>query len=219
MTHTRIIPACSAAALLLAAGTFLGAFTLRSTAVPAVPVAPEPVRIALIDPFKVISSLEEFKLREESLKKLNETRESKLKEMLEQIKAIDAELKEIKGNTDADAKKRSEKYWQKEELSKLVQAKRKQYQELAAHEKGDVAADIFNRMQTSLETFAQREGYDAVFANDRIPKIPAQISLDECRAAIQSSRVLYVKGGVDVTDAIITIMNNEYAAGLNKPKN
>ena len=54
--------------------------------------------------------------------------------------------------------------------------------------------------------------------DDRPIQMPETGSVKDYNDVIQRKRVLFAREGMDITDQLITVMNNEYAASLKKSK-
>lgn len=93
-------------------------------------------------------------------------------------------------------------------------------QYLTATQQGLLLVDLHNKMVSAIQTIAQRDGWDLVLYDNRgasvIPEIndiPEGASYDQViDRAIQARRILYASSAVDITQEVITFMNNAFVA-------
>jgi len=65
-----------------------------------------------------------------------------------------------------------------------------------------------------VDAFAKQEGFDIVMLDDRAMQLPSQASMRDFNQIIVNKRVLFAREGLDVTDRLVTVMNNDYAASV-----
>ncbi|MFN7337767.1 MAG: hypothetical protein ACK5SZ_01320, partial [bacterium] len=58
-----------------------------------------------------------------------------------------------------------------------------------------------------------------VLFDDRSISFSKRAGVKEVNETIANKRILYANSGLDITQAVLTAMNNEYAAGINLGKN
>ncbi len=215
-TTTRMSRSPLAAAAVLGVSILAaGAINSFATATPSAAVAPAPTAIALIDLPKLINGLTELAEKNAEVGVRRDQLQKQLDELDKQIKQIDTELNDVipKNAT----KQRTEKLAQKFEIESLQEARAKAYQRLIDLENGDIIRDLYGKIQASIEAFAKKEGFDLVLLDDRAIQIPTnRVSIREINPIIESKRILFAKDGMDVTDRLLTIMNNEYKANMKR---
>lgn len=80
--------------------------------------------------------------------------------------------------------------------------------------RGASMRELYEKVVAATDQFAQANGFDLILIDDRsFPLADMQSSTAEHQAAIRSRRVLYARESLDVTDQVLTLMNNQYAAG------
>lgn len=207
----------------LAAAALLGACIIAGAAVHSgargvpMPAAPEPVRVGLVDIGALMNGLDELKTRNDAVQAKGKGLQENLVALENQIKAIDAELKDMIPKD--DTKRRIEKLAMRVELRATLEARGKAYQQIINLENGDILSDLYGKVQLAAAAFAQKEGLDMVLMDDRAIKLLPNLTDKEYNEIIQNKRIVYARDGMDVTERLRVTMNNEYAAGLNKPSN
>ena len=78
--------------------------------------------------------------------------------------------------------------------------------------RGEVYADIFNKIRESTQRMAQREGYHLIFSNDS-DEIITPSTEQKVRLQILARQVLFNDPSLDVTEELILTMNNDWKAG------
>ena len=78
--------------------------------------------------------------------------------------------------------------------------------------------DLYESMKTESAALAKAQGFDLILVNDSLPEIKttgdAKVSLEAIvLQQITSRRVVYGAKEIDVTDQLVTRMNNAFAAG------
>jgi Skp family chaperone for outer membrane proteins len=198
----------------LAAALLLGvagiAATAWSIAERPAALAPAPATIALVDVGRLVNGLNELKDRNDAAKARGSELEGKLKALEKTIKDIDDEIKNTIAAT--DSKRRLERMADKFEAENLLKARLQAYQQIIDIENGDIVRDLYSRSTAAIEAFAKKEGFDLVLLDDRGVQLPNFGSQDRLKSVIESKRILFAREGMDVTDRIVTIMNNEYTA-------
>jgi Skp family chaperone for outer membrane proteins len=205
----------AAAAVLGAA--FIAAAAIHSNARPSAPtavVAPTPVTVGFVDLARLMNNLQELADRNELTKVRGKQLQDKLGEISTQIKQIDAELKDVIPKD--DKAKRIERVAQKFELEATYEARAKSYQRLIDLDHGDILNDLYPKAVSAVQALAAKEGFDIVLLDDRPIGMPDTGTVKDYNDVIQRKRVLFAKDGMDITDQLVTIMNNEYTATMKK---
>ncbi len=71
---------------------------------------------------------------------------------------------------------------------------------------------MYDKIADGAARIAQRDGIDLVLVDDRIFAIPATNRAAQS-AMLESKKVLYASEPVDLTDELLTMLNNEFSAG------
>lgn len=176
--------------------------------------APAPSVVGLLDLARLMNSLQELKDRNDITMVKGKGMKEKLEELTNQLKAIDAELKDVIPKDDKS--KRIEKAAQKYELEVTLEARVKAYQRLLDLDHGDILRDLYPKVTQAIKDFAQKNSLDMVLLDDRAIQMPESGAVKDYNEVIQRKRVLFAKDGLDVTDQLVTMMNNEYTAQIKK---
>ena len=161
--------------------------------------------IGVVDLNRVLGSLTEVKERNAQIQATGQQRQEELNKLTEELKAIEADL----GQLPADSKARVQKIAHGIEIRKMAEAKAQIYQQLINLEKGEVLRDVYKKIEEASKSIGEKEGFDLVMVNDAaMINIPDRASDQEVSMAAQSRKVLYASKSVDLSDRIITQLNN-----------
>lgn len=205
-----------AAASIIAAG-LLGAAALHRGAdadASNVYVAPAPINVGLVDLALLMNNLQELKDRNDQTMGKGKSLEGRLEEVKTQMKTIETELKEVIPET--DTKLRLEKVAQQFELQATYEARLKAYQRIIDLDHGDILNDVYPKVVDAIKRFASKEGLDVIMVDDRPIPLPRNGTVKDYNEIIQRKRILFARDGLDLTEQLTTMMNNEYAASLKK---
>lgn len=197
--------------LVLIALGVVGGVAWTSTANNAVQMAPNPAVIGVINLEKLSGLLNEMKDRNAVLNSKNNPRVEELKALDAQLSAAKKELNDLPETASRD--KRLELVLKITELEASFDTKKRAYQQVAGIESGAVLRDVYLKILGACEKFAEQNGYDLILLDDRGAQLPENRSADDYSRVITSTKMLYAKKSLDITDALATLLNNEYAAG------
>ncbi len=203
----------SALALVIAAGlaaTSITALSSRSAATAT--LAAPPTAVAIVDMQKAINDSTEIKARNEALKVRAEARMAELDKFKKDLKdLVDGAKLLPEGSPDA-VKARAEAVVKNATLEAQFQA----YKQLTDIESGDILGDIHAKVIAAVDAIAKRDGYQLVLADDRAIVPPKGRPVEDVGNAINQRRVLFADPSIDITERVLTAMNNEYEAGKAK---
>lgn len=168
-----------------------------------------PLTLGVINIEKVINSLEELNIQQSRLDDLVTMRRKTVDDMAAQVKKVQEELKLMPEN----AAQRQAKLLELQELTFKLRVEGEVAFGIIDAQKGEIYADLFTKISDASARFAQRNGYDMVMSSDAIAQTPQQGTEQQIKAFIVSRRVIFASEKIDVTDQLITMMNNEYKAG------
>lgn len=174
----------------------------------------KPVSLGVINIEKVINSLEELNVQQGRLDALVTARRATVDDMSKQVEKLQNELKLLpEGSSQRIAKAR-----ELQELSLKLRVEGEVAVAVIDAQKGEIYADLFRKISDASKRFAERNGYDMVLSSDAIAETPRTGAEQQIKAFIVSRRVIFASEGIDVTDQLITMMNNEYKAAANAPR-
>ncbi|UCD73847.1 MAG: OmpH family outer membrane protein [Phycisphaerales bacterium] len=73
--------------------------------------------------------------------------------------------------------------------------------------------NLYGKIKKAVRAMSEENGYDIVFVDDSSVELPIGVSEAEMTRQISARRMLYANPQLDVTDDLITRMNNAFAAG------
>jgi Skp family chaperone for outer membrane proteins len=194
---------------LLAAGVVAGV-AWTSSANSTVQMAPAPAVIGVVNLEKLSTLLTEMKDRNTALNSRNQPRVDELKNLDTQLAQTKKELSDLPPSASKD--KRMELTLKAIELEAMFDTKKRAYQQAAGIESGGVLRDVYMKILASAKRFAESNGYDLILLDDRGAELPENRSADDYSRVITSTKLMFAKESLDVTDALATLMNNDYTA-------
>ncbi len=185
-----------------------GALVWRAEAV-AVRQPTQPTAVATVNPIKVLEGLEERNAREEQLTREIKTREAQLQQVVDRIKALQADLEMMKRDAPGYLDKRAEFVQLNSQLKSSAQIQ----QQVLSVLRGEILRDMYVKIAAASKTIAERQGYDAVFLDDSVFQLPEEANDRDIERLILSRTFVYRSEAVDISDQVIALMNNDYRAG------
>ena len=168
----------------------------------------QPTAIATVDIMSIIDGLNEREVLESQLDDRMVDRKAKLDEVLEQLKVLDADINMLTRGTDEYREKLREGM----EKQALAEARNKALSQIASIDLGEVMAGLYMKVETAIQDIAEREGYDIVLFDDTSFDIPEGAPNADVVRAIITKSVIYRHDSIDITQQVVTLMNNEYSA-------
>ncbi len=182
----------------------MSAFALRAGA--SAMQSAKPVSLGLINIEKVINSLDELKDLQARVDTLVATRRKVVDDMSAQVEKLQGELRLApEGSAQRLAKSR-----ELQELTYKLRVETEVAVAIIDGEKGGIYADLFRKITDSSQRFAERNGFEMILSSDAIAETPRGGTEAQIKNFIVSRRVIYNSNSIDVTDQLITMMNNEY---------
>lgn len=202
MHNARLIPAAViTAALLLAAGAWRAGANNAATARPTV--------VATLDLQKLINGLDELAAKQKEFDRFREDLKAKVEKKKKDVDDAEAALKVLVAGTP--------EFRVKQEEFRRLTLELKFEGEFAGNmideRRGIIYAAIFKKITEASARFAKQNGYDLILSDDTKAEMPEVGMENQIRALIVSKRVIVAGDGVDVTDAMLTMMNNEFKVG------
>lgn len=186
--------------------------TRLATAQPGAKAAPPASSIGIVDLAKLTASLEESKALKEQLLKQRDESQKKLTELKEELNSVGKILdgmKEKKG-TPEYLKQLATKY----ELENTYKARGEGLQQLIDINEGENMKTMFLKVADAVNRIGKDRGYDLVLWDDRSITPPTNPATGaQVWNVIRDRRILYASDRVDLTNDVLTLMNNEYKAG------
>jgi Skp family chaperone for outer membrane proteins len=168
--------------------------------------------IALIDVNRLIGSLHEVQELGQRLQADFNKRRRELEEIATRIRDIDSDLEMMR---DQRSTARIERLGQKFEAEQQLEARRKVLQRLVDLQEGEMTRGIVLKVVASAERLAERDGWDLILFDDRdLLRVPAEghIFGEQMNQLMMARRIAVASDRIDITDQLITMMNNEFKA-------
>lgn len=200
-THKAFFTIASLAMLLSAL------FAVRAGATASRPPA-QPTAIAVVDIVDIIAGLNEREVLENQLNDRMGARQAQLNEVVEQIKVLEADVQMLTKGTDEHREKLRE-YLEKQAVAK---ARREALSQIVSIDMGNVMAGLYGKVEAAIASIAEREGYDIVLLDDSEFPLPDNAPDPDVYRAIITKSVVYRHDSIDITQQVITLMNNEFSA-------
>lgn len=197
LTNALILAAALSATLFLG----YGASAVRNA-------APRPVTIATVDLEKIFENLRELSAEQGRLQNVgkqmdteNESRFNKLKQMQEEFDLTPKDSPRLTQIEEALVNATIEyQAWKEFQLRRIDR------------EKALVLEKVYNSVKRSIAAYAQQQGYDIVMLNDSIK--PLQRGTEQSvQQQISARRLLYTNPALDITNELLTKMNNDFNTG------
>ena len=191
----------------LVAATMFAIFAWQAGANSSRPPA-QPTAVATIDIVSVIDQLKERIVRESELEANQTTRQAQLQEVADRIKILQSDIEAGTAGTG----EYNDKIRQAMEIQAVYKARGEALNQILSIDRGNVTREMYEKMQDAITRIADREGYDIVLFDDSLFSIPQNAMFPDVYRSIVSRSVIYRHASADITDQVVTLMNNEFAA-------
>lgn len=195
----------SAASLMLAGGFASHAALQRQ-------LAPAPTAVAIVDLQRLFNGLAELNDRNKEIDAKQAGYKSELEQLKKQADDIENDLKTTVNPS--DIKQRTELSLQAVILRQSIQGKSELYTRVLDIMSADLIRELYGKCNSAIATTAKRDGYDLVIFDDRSIGLPERTGTKELNQVVANKRVLYANDAADITERLITLMNNDYKAGV-----
>jgi Skp family chaperone for outer membrane proteins len=169
-----------------------------------------PTALASIDLNKVLDNLTEAKLALERLKGEQTKRQTQLDEINTQISARTKRLEALPENKLTP--ERRQIMGELFELQAQGRVRKEVLERVGDLDAGGIALEIYEKINDAVKRYAMLQGYDIVVTDDQGLKLPGDKALTDKDVAryTRERQVLFASPRIDITDQIITMMNNEF---------
>ncbi len=192
----------------LAAGGFMYA---TANAVPAPAQVSQPVKVGLVDMTALINGLSELKDRNEAMKPLLDQMKTELEGIQQQAKQLEADLKDNIPST--DVQRRIETRTQLQEASSNLKLRKERWDLTVDLRNAQVIRDLYAKASDAIAEVAKRDGLDLVLLDDRPISMTEFGNMNQLREEVLTKRVLFAAPTLDITQRVLTAMENQYAQG------
>lgn len=190
--------------LLVAAASAALAFTAGRAA------PPQPV-IAFVDMQRVIEGLDEKAAR---IQEVQDFAAKLATDLATESKRIEEDTEAAKLLPEGPERKRKAEEIGRRDV--LLRANKEVSTRLLQMRETQALHDLYTKADRAAAEIAKARGYTIVFATDENVSIPSD-NMDAFQRTAALKRALYVDPRHDITDELITYLNNQYAAAGGKP--
>lgn len=204
---TQVAPRAGLFALALAVFVAVFAINQPSADASATRLA-NPSSVAAVDLAKLLDGLAEREFLENQLNQEIAARQTELDTLLGEINRMSEDIK-LLPEEDASRISRIRDLRLKEVQARAL---REFVQQQLSVEKGKMLATLYTKIAAAVQEIASRDGWDIVMIDDSTLELPQMANEQQMLQLILSRRVLAINSRVEVTDAVRTLMNNQFNA-------
>lgn len=167
----------------------------------------KPVTIGLINMESVMNGLAEIEDQQKRIDALMAQRRRTIDEMSRQLTAAQEELKLLPENS-------SQRVSKSREITEMSIKLRVEGEVAVGYidaEKGEIYANLFRKIEDASRRFAERNEFDIILSTDAFAEVRNGTE-QQVKSFIVSRRVIHASKQIDVSDQLLTMMNNEYRA-------
>ncbi|MBX3358682.1 MAG: OmpH family outer membrane protein [Phycisphaeraceae bacterium] len=170
-------------------------------------LSPPQAVIAIVDLQKILVSLDEWKDLKADIQAKGDAASKKVTELQKKLKAEEEAVRLLP---------RGPQYYAALERMLRLGVELKfetEYQRTdLARMAGEMLRGVYASIDKGAEDLAKKNGYSIVLASDEQVTIPENIPPDDINRIISLKRMLYIDPAHDITDELLVLMNNQYAA-------
>lgn len=190
-----------------ALGLIVAAWRAGAAATSPAPAPVAPTAVAVADFKRVYEALKETEDRAARLTSMQTKFQDDLNGLATQLESMKRDIDTAK----VGSKERRELVIAMNEADVAARAKKEGYTTRLTLTAGDNTRDIYQKFLGTLDFMAKQQGWDLILLDDRAIALPETAPNDQITGTITSKKTLYVGPRVDITDQVITQMNNDYA--------
>lgn len=191
--------------LALLGGAVLSVGTAAVNANSAAMFAPAAEPVAVVDLQTLIDLLDERAQREQELQAFGTELDNRVRAIRDQLQAKADELKSVSNS-------RAGQLFEEIVRLRANLAAEEQYATTIANERlTRLKRDLYQKVLTAVEQYAEQAGYSLVISNDAGASLP-QVGegLGALESSMVSRKVLYARNTIDITQAVANRMNTDY---------
>lgn len=169
-----------------------------------------PTTVATVDIVSVFERLNERPVLEEQLQARLTNRQAQVEEIRTRLRTLREDIQTVHTpGTDAYY----ERVREFTELNAVAEARVRALEQIISIDQGTLRRELYEKIRQAVTRIAERDGIQIVFFDDSGFEIPSEnASNQEVFRAIVTKGVIYQHDSVDITDRVVTLMNNEYTA-------
>ena len=171
---------------------------------------------AVVNVEAVVNGSEELKAFNTRLEVEVRGMQVELDDLATQLETLQADFEELPA---ADREGRRSIRKKMFEVSSRAEVRKRILQNDIDVRKGEAVKLVYEKMIQAIATISQRDGIDVVMFDDRGIMIPEGLVENQVNQRIQARRVLYASEQGDITQRVLNLLNNNFAAGRSsRPK-
>jgi Skp family chaperone for outer membrane proteins len=184
------------------------------------PPPPPPTAIAIVNLQTLFDGLTEFKEGMATIAEKRKEAEAKLNKVTEDLKKAQTDLEALK---DPPLAIRLDFAQRIAEYKSLGKTRKDTLTEVLQYTGGDIERKVFLKAIKAAEVLAKKDGWDMILLDDRhvVPPertpgengVEVPLTMRQVESIMQERHILVASDRVDVTPALITLMNNDYKSG------
>jgi Skp family chaperone for outer membrane proteins len=194
--------------MLIMAGLFISLAAYQSVAIRNLEALIKPAVLVTVDLERVFNNLDEREAADVELQRLAEQLQSQGNRRAEEIDGIREDLEIYTPGSDEHQEMLTKLAMTSHDYRAFVEFSRMRIDA----SKAVTMRRIYSSIKAAVEREAQAKGYDVVFVNDSLAPLPTADEVETSRQ-ISARRMLYSNPQLDITQDIITRMNNEFRTG------
>ena len=198
---TRTFAAAAGVTFVAACAAALGAGVATRSAAP--------TSIALIDIDRISVEMEEFKVPSEAFQAKINDRHEELQSIRTRMESLAEEFDLI---PDTDQNARIAKNTQIIVLDSEFKTKQQIFESASNLDRAQLFKQMFDRIEAGAAQLAARDGIDIMLVDDRV-FVLSDTNITAQNNALESKKILFASGAVDLTDELLTMLNNDFNAG------
>lgn len=164
-------------------------------------LAPAPATVAVVDLARIFNGLDAFTAFQDAKVKMTEEAQADAAAQRAQIEDLQADLEDFPEGSDRHREALLALQLAAIEFEASLTFRERQMQRFDS----ESIRNLYESIREGVATFAEARGYDMVIVDDGAEPIPADTA--DPIAMISSRRVLFAKDAMDVTEAVIEVMN------------
>lgn len=171
-------------------------------------VGAPPTSVAIVEMTSLINESAEAKFRAEALNKSIEPLRKELKDLQDKAEGKSKEVELLPKNS----KDQLAAIVELQKVKATYEAYSKLYNTLADLQIGEMHRDTYLSAIQAVQRVAKKDGFQLVLLDDRKLTFPANSGDREVSSIVQNKRILFAEDAVDITDRVMTDMNNAFNA-------
>lgn len=172
---------------------------------------PKGATIAVVDLEKLMNGLDEQKYKEEQFQKAFKAKEAELAALKTKIEERETAIKAmpVGAARTAAAEELQEMFFRGQIEAQIANQK-------LDSQRAQLFRDQYEKVVAAIDVLSKQNGYHMVLTSDQSVNVPKG-NTETVLRAISAKRMLFIDKDLDVTDTIITHMNNAWVAAGGKP--